>query len=158
MTACLKKRTGKKKNKKALWCLWSEGKKEIARKKILSLIHSFHIWALCQALGWALRLNGRVALGIHGLMREAREDCGGLGAAMQLTAFSVGARRASCGRCHATKHGEARMGIAMEGGPPLQGRGCRDNDHSKGGVGALKSNPVFVKPWHSNQGCLSAFF
>lgn len=109
-------------------------------------------------LGTEAKWKVALVLGIHGLMGEAREDCGGLGAAMQLTAFSVGARRASCGRCHATKHGEPRMGIAMEGGPPLQGRGCRDNDHGKGGWGVLKSSPVFVKPWHSNQGCLSAFF
>lgn len=73
---------------------------------------------------------------------------------MQLTAFSVGARRASCGKCPATKHGDARLGIEMQGRPPFQGRGYRDN---AGTYGGLKSSPEFVKPWHSKQGRLSAF-
>lgn len=94
-------------------------------------------------------------LGIHGLMGEAIEGCRASEAAMRLTAFSVGARRASCGRCHATKPGDARLGTEMEGRPPLQGGGYRDNASTHGG---LKSSPEFVKPWHSKQRCLSAFF
>lgn len=87
-------------------------------------------------------------------MGEATEGCRGSEAAMQLTAFSVGARRASCGKCPATKHGDARLGIEMQGRPPFQGRGYRDN---AGTYGGLKSSPEFVKPWHSKQGRLSAF-
>ena len=99
-------------------------------------------------------------LGIHGLMGEAREGCRGSGAAMRLTAFSVGARRASCGRCRATKHGEARMGIGQRWreGHLSRAEGVETMPvvHTEG-EGGLKSSPEFVKPWHLKQGCLSAF-
>lgn len=45
------------------------------------------------------------ALGTQGLMGEAEEGCRGSEAATWLAAFPAGTRRASRGKCHATKNG-----------------------------------------------------
>ena len=60
----------------------------------------------------------------HGLREEGRR-LPGSEAVMWLTAFSVGTRRASCGKCQ--KAWGPRQGIEMEGRSPLQGRGYRDS-------------------------------
>lgn len=63
------------------------------------------------------------ALGSHQLMGEAEEGRRDSEGAMWLAAFSVGTRRASCGRCHATKNGDTDREQRWKEGPLSRAEG-----------------------------------